>query len=141
MPIEDASEYQLIFEDIKVTVKPERDNNRSDRRRLNWWEFGVNALQMRKEIASLDLYFVVPRVSKWAIFIPALIDWLPGDLNIVVASEDFYILGILRSNIHRLWVKAQSSTLRYFRKTFRIKSRISSQRTKRRKNYRRSFSL
>jgi hypothetical protein len=95
MPIEDASEYQLIFEHIKVTVKPERDNNRSDRRRLNWWKFGVNALQMRKEIASLDLYFVVPRVSKWAIFIPALIDWLPGDLNIVVASEDFYSVSLL----------------------------------------------
>lgn len=29
----------------------------------------------------------------------------------VIASEDFYVLGILTSNIHRQWVKAQSSTL------------------------------
>jgi hypothetical protein len=29
----------------------------------------------------------------------------------VIASDDFYILGILNSKIHRLWVKAQSSTL------------------------------
>jgi hypothetical protein len=29
----------------------------------------------------------------------------------VVASDDFYILGILTSNVHRLWIKAQSSTL------------------------------
>jgi type II restriction/modification system DNA methylase subunit YeeA len=111
MPIEEASEYQLLFEHIKITVKPERDNNRSDRRRLNWWKFGVNALQMRKEIASLDRYFVVPRVSKWAIFIPASLDWLPGDKSLVVASEDFYILGILTSNIHRTWMDAQKSTL------------------------------
>jgi hypothetical protein len=30
----------------------------------------------------------------------------------VIASDDFYILGILNSKIHRLWVKAQSSTLK-----------------------------
>ncbi|MFM6622782.1 MAG: type IIL restriction-modification enzyme MmeI, partial [Dolichospermum sp.] len=47
----------------------------------------------------------------WAIFIPAPLNWLPGDLNIVIASDDFYVLGILTSNVHRVWVKAQSSTL------------------------------
>ncbi len=112
MPIEDASEYQLLFEHIKITVKPERDNNRSDRRRLNWWKFGVNALQMRKAIAPLSYYFTVPRVSKWAIFIPAPLNWLPGDKSVVVASEDFYIFGILTSSIHRTWMEAQKSTLK-----------------------------
>jgi hypothetical protein len=67
---------------------------------------------MRKAIASLSHYFTVPRVSKWAIFIPAPLNWLPGDLNVVVASDDFYILGILTSKIHRIWVHAQSSTLK-----------------------------
>lgn len=66
---------------------------------------------MRKAIKDLSYYFSLPRLSKWAIFIPAEINWLPGDLNIIIASEDFYILGILTSNIHRIWVKAQSSTL------------------------------
>jgi len=66
---------------------------------------------MRKAIAPLSHYFTVPRVSKWAIFIPAPLNWLPGDLNIVCASDDFYILGILTSQFHRVWVKAQSSTL------------------------------
>ncbi len=31
--------------------------------------------------------------------------------SVVVASEDFYILGILTSQVHRQWVKVQSSTL------------------------------
>ncbi len=121
LSLEEASDYKLLFEHIKTYIKPERDKNRSDRRRLNWWKFGVNALKMRNAIAPLSYYFTVPRVSKWAIFIPAPINWLPGDLNIVVASDDFYILGILTSKIHRLWVKAQSSTLkgdtRYTHKT------------------------
>jgi hypothetical protein len=30
----------------------------------------------------------------------------------VIASDDFYILGILTPNLHCLWVKAQSSTLK-----------------------------
>jgi hypothetical protein len=59
----------------------------------------------------LSAYFNIPRHSKWFIFIPAQLNWLPGDSTTVVASDDFYILGILTSQVHRLWVKAQSSTL------------------------------
>ncbi|WP_019507403.1 DNA methyltransferase [Pleurocapsa sp. PCC 7319] len=112
MSLEDASDYQLPFEHIKTYVKPERDKNRSKLRRLNWWKHGVNALKMREVIAPLSYYFTLPRVSKWAVFIPAPFNWLPGDLNVVVASDDYYILGILNSKIHRLWVQAQSSTLK-----------------------------
>ncbi|MEZ2276970.1 MAG: type IIL restriction-modification enzyme MmeI [Microcoleus sp.] len=112
MMIEEAIDYAIPFEHIKATVKPERDKNRRDTRRINWWKFGENAPKMRKAIAPLSNYFTVPRVSKWAVFIPAPVSWLPGDLNIVVASEDFYIFGILTSKVHRFWVKAQSSTLK-----------------------------
>jgi len=112
LALEEASDYKLPFEYIRTYIKPERDKNRSDRRRLNWWKFGVNALKMREAIAPLSYYFTVPRVSKWAIFIPASINWLPGDKSVVVASEDFYILGILTSKVHRVWMNAQSSTLK-----------------------------
>ena len=112
MLLEEANNYKLPFEHIKTYVKPERDKNRSKLRRLNWWKHGVNALKMRKAIAPLSYYFTVPRVSKWAVFIPAPSNWLCGDLNVVVTSDDYYILGILNSNIHRLWVQAQSSTLK-----------------------------
>ncbi|BCU14348.1 DNA methyltransferase [Microcystis aeruginosa] len=111
MSLEDASEYKLPFEHIKVNVKPEREINRDKKARDFWWIFLRPRPEMRTAIKPLDCYFAVPRVSKWAVFIPAPLDWLPGDLNIVLASDDFYILGILTSNIHRLWVKAKSSTL------------------------------
>ncbi|BAZ46170.1 DNA modification methyltransferase related protein [Chondrocystis sp. NIES-4102] len=112
MSLEDASDYQLPFEHIKTYVKPERDKNRRKARQLNWWKYGENAPKMREAIKPLSYYFTVPRVSKWAIFIPAPLDWLPGDSNVVVASEDYYILGILTSNIHRTWMNAQKSTLK-----------------------------
>ncbi len=112
MSIEEASNYEMPFNRVKTTSPGERENNRNNQLKINWWKYEGKRLEMRKAIAPLSYYFTVPRVSKWAIFIPAPLNWLPGDLNIVVASDDFYILGILTSKIHRLWVKAQSSTLK-----------------------------
>ncbi|MFM6836718.1 MAG: class I SAM-dependent DNA methyltransferase, partial [Dolichospermum sp.] len=112
MRIEEASDYQLPFEHIKTYVKYERDSNRDEKAKNYWWKFLRPRPEMRKAISTLSFYFTVPRVSKWAIFIPAPLNWLPGDLNIVIASDDFYVLGILTSNVHRVWVKAQSSTLK-----------------------------
>lgn len=111
MSLEDASNYDLPLKRIKATVKPERDNNRREVTRVNWWKFGEKRPAMRKAIAPLSFYFAIPRHSKWFIFLPAKPKWLPADSTNVVASDDFYILGILTSKVHRLWVKAQSSTL------------------------------
>jgi hypothetical protein len=97
MSLEDASNYQLPFAHIKQNVKPERETNRAKRARDYWWQLFATRPAMRQAIANLSYYFTVPRVSKWAIFIPAEINWLPGDLNIIIASEDYYILGILTS--------------------------------------------
>jgi hypothetical protein len=111
MSLEDASDYLLPFDYVKKYVKPERDGNRDERARTNWWRFLRPRPDMRKAIAPLSCYFAVPEVSKWAIFVPCPLDWLPGNNSHPVASDDFYILGILTSQVHRLWVKAQSSTL------------------------------
>jgi SAM-dependent methyltransferase len=112
MSLEDASDYALPFEHIKATVKHERDTNRREVTQLNWWKYGEKRPAMRKALTSLSCYFNIPRHSKWFIFIPAQPNWLPGDSTAVVASDNFYILGILTSQAHRLWVKAQSSTLK-----------------------------
>ncbi|MEB3280768.1 MAG: DNA methyltransferase [Lyngbya sp.] len=112
MSLEDASEYKLPFEHIKTTVKPERDKNRRKTTKLNWWKYGEKRPAMRKALAELSCYFAVPRHSKYFIFLPCKIDWLPADSTTVVASDDFYILGILTSDLHRVWVKAQKSTIK-----------------------------
>lgn len=112
MAIEEVSEYNLPFEHIKLYVKPERQSNREAVMREKWWRFKRTNEAMRTAMKSLPYYFGVPRVSKWTIFVPAPIEWLPGDSTNVVASDDFYILGILTSNVHRFWLKAQSSTLK-----------------------------
>lgn len=111
MSLEDASDCTLPFEHVKTTVKPEREKNRREATRFNWWKYGEKRPAMRKALAPLSCYFTVPRISKWAIFIPSSFSWLPGDRLVVVASDDFYILGILSSKVHRIWMHAQKSTL------------------------------
>ena len=112
MSLEDASDYSLPFEHIKKTVKPERDTNRDEKAKLFWWKFLRCRPAMRKAIKNLSYYFTVPRVSKWAIFIPVSLTWLPGDKSVVIATEDYYILGILTSTVHRSWMNAKKSTLK-----------------------------
>ena len=112
LSIEDASGYILPFQHVKATVKPERDINRRETRKLNWWQYGENCQKMRRFLAPLSFYFTIPRHSKWFIFTPAEVSWLPNCSNAVIASEEFYTLGILTSKIYRVWVTAQSSTLK-----------------------------
>ena len=112
MSIEDAGDYKLPFARVKSTVPLERQNNRNQKLKQYWWKYEGKRIAMRKAIAPLSYYFAVPRVSKWAVFIPAPLNWLPGDKSVVVASDDYYVLGILTSKVHRLWMEAQKSTLK-----------------------------
>ncbi|GBF56070.1 hypothetical protein N0824_03957 [Microcystis sp. 0824] len=111
MALEEAAEYTLPFTRVKEKVKPERDNNKRSTRRLNWWKYGETRPGMRKALAVLSCYFAIPKIAKYIVFSPVDVSILPCEANMVIASDDFYILGILNSKIHRLWVKAQSSTL------------------------------
>ncbi len=110
--LEDASDFQQPFTRVKSTIPIERKNNRNNKLKEYWWQYEGKRIGMRECLSSLSSYFTVPRVSKWAVFISAEINWLPGDKSVVVASEDYYILGILTSNIHRVWMEAQKSTLK-----------------------------
>jgi hypothetical protein len=109
--LEESEIYRKPFQQVKEHVKPQRMNSRDERSKLNWWRHERSRPEMRLAIAPLDFCFAVPRVSKWAIFVSFHKDWLPGDLNVIVASEDLYVLGLLTSDTHRQWMHAQKSTL------------------------------
>ena len=109
--LEDASDYQKPFERVRNLVKPERDKNRDQKTKELWWLSPRPRPEMRQVLSQMNTCFIVPCHSKWVIFLPASSDWLPSDSTKVVCSDDFYVLGILTSNVHRTWVKAQSPTL------------------------------
>ncbi len=111
MSIEDASEYVEPFAWVRSQVKPERDLNRRQIYQKYWWQLGERRPAMREALKNLSQYFAVPQTSKWAIFLPCSSEWLPNARTRIVASEDFYVLGILTSRLHRIWMEAQMSTL------------------------------
>lgn len=78
MTFEEAESCSAPFGVIRRLVKPLRDTNRRDVRRIYWWRFGENAPKMRAALAPLDQFFAVGEVSKWAIFVPCEKGWLPG---------------------------------------------------------------
>lgn len=109
--IEQAMKYKEPFEQVKKMVKPDRDNNKRKARRENWWKFGERRPGMRTALKGLKCYFCLPKIAKYTCFQAIDIAILPCEANMVVASDDFFILGILNSKIHLDWVEAQSSTL------------------------------
>ncbi|GAB4340138.1 MAG: class I SAM-dependent DNA methyltransferase [Cyanophyceae cyanobacterium] len=121
LALDQSSAYAAPFKHVRRFVRPKREGNRDAGARTYWWRFMRPRPEMRLALESLSFYFAVPRVSKWSVFLKCPQEWLPGDLNDVVASDDFYVLGILSSDVHRQWVKVQASTLkgdtRYTHKT------------------------
>ena len=111
MNLEDVSDYTLPFKHIKAYVKPEREQSRELILREKWWRFKRTNEAMREALIPLSAFLILPCHSKWFVFLLASSDWLPNNSTAVVASEDFYILGILTSRVHRFWIQAQSSTL------------------------------
>ena len=50
---------------------------------------------MRKALEGLTCYFVLPKVAKYTCFQAIDISILPCEANMVIAYDDFFVLGIL----------------------------------------------
>ncbi|MDM8554256.1 N-6 DNA methylase [Desulfococcaceae bacterium HSG7] len=111
MPLEQASTYNFPFEHVKKHVKPESIRNREKRRKENWWLFIRPRPKMRKALKGLKKYFCLPQIAKYTCFRSMDISILPCEAIMVIASDDFFVLGILNSKLHLDWVLAQRSTL------------------------------
>ena len=95
--------FPEVYQHLLATVKPERDKNNEESRRLNWWLFGRRNTIYRGFKEGLDRYLATTETSKHRTF-----TFLDGDIiadNMVVnfGSDDAYILGILSSRIHVTW--------------------------------------
>ena len=101
--VEAAALYELPFEYVLKTVKPERDTNRRDIRKKNWWRHGDGQPAMRAAISLLHRFIVTPEVARHRIFA-----WLPRTVLadsklMVIAREDDCTFGIVHSRFHETW--------------------------------------
>jgi hypothetical protein len=99
----EASKYTQPFQKIVDEVKPERDVNKRETRKLNWWLFGETMPKTRYSIKNLTRYIATPETAKHRIFQFLESSVLPDNKIVVIALEDAYFLGILSSEIHFQW--------------------------------------
>jgi SAM-dependent methyltransferase len=111
MTIEEASTYDLPFNFVKNSYLISPDKNNEDHK--NWWQLWRPRMGMKLAITSLKEYIAMPGHSKWFIPVIVPVEYLAYvNSSFVIASDDYYLLGILTSSFHRNWVEAQSSSIK-----------------------------
>ena len=106
-----AAFYILPYAHAAEHVKPMRDTNARDTRRLNWWLHGDAQPRMRAAIKCLGRCVVTPEVSKHRIFAWLSKPVLPDCQLMVVARGDDTAFGILHSRFHEVWALALGTAL------------------------------
>ncbi|MBM6596614.1 type IIL restriction-modification enzyme MmeI [Microvirga pudoricolor] len=93
-------EYPKIYQHLLTHVKPERDQNREQFRRENWWWFGRTHASQRDALCDLDKYIGTARTAKHRIFSFLESNVISESKIVIIASDDPAVLGILSSRIH-----------------------------------------
>ena len=92
-------------------VKPQRDENKREHRRLNWWLHAETCPGMRAALNGHTRFLSTPRVSKFRIFSWADVIVLPDDGIYIFARSDDYFFGIVHSRLHEVWALKLGSRL------------------------------
>ena len=100
-------------------VKPQRDENKREHRRLNWWLHAETCPGMRAATEAHLRFLATPRVSKFRIFSWADSVVLPDDGIYVFARSDDYFFGIVHSRTHEVWARANGTQVRERESGFR----------------------
>ncbi len=103
--------FPEIYQWIHDHVKPERDQNREDFIRNNWWVFGRPRPELRKPLQGLPRYIATVETAKHRVFAFLDASILPDNMLVNVASADAFHLGVLSSSVHVQWALAAGGRL------------------------------
>jgi type II restriction/modification system DNA methylase subunit YeeA len=98
-----AALYQEPFEYVRTHVKPLRDGNKRERRRLFWWLHGETVPGLRSKVVGLSRLIGTPRVAKHRFFVWIPPQVLPDSRVNVIVRDDDVVFGILSSRFHEAW--------------------------------------
>ena len=99
--------YQWVLD----RVKPERDHNKRDTYRVNWWIFGEPVPATRRSLIGLNRYIVTTMTAKHRLFSFLETSILPDQKLVTVGTQDALMLGVLSSRLHALWALATGGNL------------------------------
>jgi hypothetical protein len=104
LPIEIVRQrYPEVYQYLLVAVKPERDKNNEEYRRVHWWLFGRKHTDLRAFLNDLPRYVATVETTRHRVFQFLDASILPDNMVVAIGSDDAVILGILSSRIHVVW--------------------------------------
>jgi hypothetical protein len=111
MPLEEARKYPDALRIVEERVKPIRMTNNRESYRRYWWRFCEPRPKLRSKLAGRTRFIAGNRVGK-RFFCAWIESWtLASEQTIAFTFDDDYAMGVLLSNTHLQWARAQSSTL------------------------------
>ncbi len=109
---EEVLEYKEALDIIREKVKPVRDKVKRKAHRENWWQFGDKRPALYSLLAKIDKTLVQTRHTKY--LCPQFVKTgsVLSDSTVVFPSDSLSLYAILNSNIHDLWARETSGTIR-----------------------------
>lgn len=104
------SELPAVYQLVRDTVLPEREQNPRASYRKYWWKFAESRPALRAALADLDVAIFTPNTARRRVFtmLPAS---TCGEMVYVIPSSDYALLGALSSRAHLVWAYAVGSRL------------------------------
>lgn len=105
------SRYPAIYQWLSLYVRPDRETNRDERLRREWWLHRRSREDLRLALAGLPRYIATTETSKHRMFQFLDASICPDNMLVCMALDDAYYLGVLSSRIHATWSLAAGGRL------------------------------
>lgn len=103
--------FPAVYQHVLENVKPERDLNRRERLKQQWWIFGEPRQGLRQALTGLTRYIATVETAKHRVFQFLAPTVLPDHKLVAIGIEDALYLGVLSSQLHGLWAHAAGGRL------------------------------
>ncbi len=95
--------YPELYQHLLINVKPERDTNNEEYRRVNWWLFGRRNTVMRGFTSGLSRYVATVETAKHRVFQFLDNSILPDNMIVAIGLDDAFALGVMSARFHVVW--------------------------------------
>ncbi len=92
--------FPAVYQHLRDTVWPERQQNNRASYRNNWWIFGEPRSELRPAVQGLAKFIVTTRTAKHRIFQFLSGSAIPESKLVAIAIDDSSILSVLSSRFH-----------------------------------------
>lgn len=101
--------FPAVYQHVVESVKPERDHNKRDYRRLNWWLFGENIPEARKALFSVPRYIATVETTKHRFFQFLDASIRPDNKLVAIGLSTGEHIAVLSSRLHVTWSIAKGA--------------------------------